>query len=262
MLVAAHVLEVLILIGAPFVLARVLTKRWELPMGIVGVGLLTFIAGQVVQMVIAKLTSAVFSSGSISVPEGESAVWIGAALAGLAAALSDEPLRWLAFRRYLPDHRTARGGLLHGLGHGAGATVLSGALVLWMATLAIVFEGQTFEQLQQSGFEGRSAIRIGMKIMAWWEGDLASVAISTSRELMVLLMHVGLSAAIVRSMLRGGRVWFSVAFVIHALAATGIAWAVQANPGIGPIVAAYAFAGLCGLGLALAAGRSIRAEAL
>lgn len=262
MLVAAHVLEVLLLIAAPWVLARVLTKRWELPIGIVGVGVLTFIAGQVVQMIFAKLTSALFESGAVTIPSGDAAVWVGAALAGLAAALSDEPLRRVAFRRYLPDHLSARGGLLHGLGHGAGATMLSGAMVLWMATLAIAFEGQTFEQLQQAGFEGRSAVRMGMKVMAWWEGDVASVAISTSRELMVLMMHVGLSAAIVRSMHPGGRIWFSVAFVIHAIAATGITWAVQANPGIGPIVAAYAFAGICGLGLALAAGRSMRAEAL
>ena len=71
MLVAAHALEILILIGAPFVIARVLTKRWGLPFGIVGVGLLTFIAGQVVQMLFAKLTSAAFESGAIPIPAGE-----------------------------------------------------------------------------------------------------------------------------------------------------------------------------------------------
>ncbi len=231
-------------------------------MGIVGVGVLTFIAGQIAQMALAKLTSALFSAQILPTPGEESAVWIGAVLAGLAAGLSDEPLRYMAFRRYLPDHRTARGGLLHGLGFGAGATILSGAMVLWMAGLAVVFEGQSFDQLQQAGFEGRSAIRLGMKIMAWWESDVASVMISTSRELMLLLLHIGLSAAIVRSMLPGGRRWFSIAFVIHVLAASAIAWAVTTNTGLAPILICYGFAGICGVGLAIAAGRSIRAEAL
>ena len=267
MLVAAHALEALLLLAGPLVLGRALCRRWNLPLGIVGVGLLTFIAGQVAQMAIAKLTTALFSAGMLPAPSEASVVGVGAMLAGLAAALSDEPLRWMAFRRYLPDHIDTRGGLLHGVGHGAGATILSGAMVLWMAGLAIAFEGSTFEELEQAGFEGRSAVRMGIKIMAWWEGDVGSVAISTARELSVLLMHIGLSAAVVRSMqLRskdgGGRAWFIAAFVIHAIAATGIAWSVEANEGLGPIVVAYAFAGVCGLGLTLAAGRSMRAEAL
>ncbi|MEM9072231.1 MAG: YhfC family glutamic-type intramembrane protease [Myxococcota bacterium] len=255
MLIAVHVLEVVLLLAGPLLLARALARRWSLPFGVFGIGLLTFVFGQVAQMGVAKVFQWAFLNEVLPAPSADTVPLIGAILGGATAALSDEPLRLWAFRRYLADQTNARSGALAGLGHGGAQAMLGGALTLMMATLAIVFRGQNFEDMQQMGFEGRSAIRLGMKVFAWWEESPLSVLRSFAQYVALVAMHIGLSVAVACSLRR--RRLFAMAVLLHGLAATLIAYAVDRTFPAGWSLAIYGGAAVLSLTLGVYAARSV-----
>ena len=245
MLVAAHVLQVVVLIGAPLGLARTLARRWSLPFGVFGIGLLTFVFGQVLQMGLAWTIRRGFEAGALPLPPPASAALVSAILAGLVAALTDEPVRLWALRRYLPTQTNACSGALLGLGHGGGQAMVGGLLVLWMATLALVFQGQTFEDMRQLGLEGRAAVRLGMRVFAWWEQSILDVAAALGREAALVVMHVGLSVAVACAPTRGWR-FFGVAILAHAVASSAVAYAQETMPE--PWIVATTYGGAASLG--------------
>ncbi len=254
MLLTAHAVEVLVLIGGPLWAARTLTRRWHLPFGVFGIGLLTFVFGQVLQMGLAWTFRRSFEVGALPLPPPEAAPLASAILAGLVAALTDEPIRLWAFRRYLPEQTNARTGVLVGLGHGGAQAMLGGLLVLLMATLALLFRGQTFDDMQRLGMEGRAAVRLGMKVFAWWEQSPLDVLAALGREAALVVMHVGLTVAVACTPTRGWR-FFSIAIVAHAVAASGVAY-VAAVPDEWVVATTYGGAAALGALAGLWASRS------
>lgn len=240
-LVVAHGIEVLLLLAVPILLARRIAKgRWR---GAFGLGLLTFLFAELLRIGLAKAGGYAIGSGVDLGLRGEHGPWIAGALAGLSAALTDTGMRVYAFRGWfqrdddadvepLPDRDLAR---LHGLGMGGAQAMLSGVLVLLMATIAIVLEGKTMGEVEAMGFEGRTAIRVGARVYAWWESSPLDAVLAGVGELLMLAMHVGLSAALfvaVRG--RRGRGWglgaaaalaqLVVVTCVSALAATESSW--------------------------------------
>lgn len=259
MLVAAHVLEAVLLVAGPLLAARALARRWQLPMGVFGVGLLTFVFGQVAQMGLAWTFRQGFEGGALPLPPPEAAPLVSAILAGLVAALTDEPIRLWAFRRYLPQQTNPRTGALVGLGHGGAQAILGGLLVLLMATLALVFRGQTFEDMQQLGMEGRAAVRLGMKVFAWWEQSPLDVLAALGREAALVGMHVGLSVAVACAPSRGWR-FFVVAIAAHAVAASAVAYVQSAMPDAWVVATTYGGAASLGVVAGLWASRGAWGE--
>ncbi len=238
MLVAAHVFEIVVLIGGPLWAARVLARRWALPLGVFGIGALTFVFGQVLQMALAWTIRRGFEAGALPLPSTETAPLVSALLAGVAAALTDEPVRLWALRRYLPALTSPRTGALLGLGHGGAQAMLGGLLVLWMATLALLFHGQTFDDMRQLGLEGRAAVRLGMKVFAWWEQSPLDVLGTLGREAAIVVMHLGLATAVACAPSRGYR-YLLVAIAAHAVAGSAIAYAQAAAPDVWGVLTTY-----------------------
>lgn len=278
MIVAAHAVQVLLLCLAPWLLARRLGRRWARPAGLFGVGLMAFIFAEVARIGIARGLTSVFASGSIPLPESPDArTWMSAVIAGVVAALTDEGLRVLALRRWValgataevaeaseakraeeaattggPDART---GVLVGLGHGGGEALLAGVLTLGMAAIAIIGKGRSFEELGEMGFEGRSAVRMGMKVLAWWEASPVDALVSTFQHLSLVGMHVGLTVVVARAVRERRWRWLGLAGGGHAAAATLLSWIADKTPGRWIELAVHVGAAAMGLGLAWWAAR-------
>lgn len=251
MLVAAHVAEVLFLGLGPWLIAWAVARRWARPMTIFRVGLLCFVFAEVARIGMSRAVGALFASGAIPLPADEAALtWTSAILAGVVASLSDQGFRVLALRRWVEPADTRTGALL-GLGHGAGEALLMAILVLGMAAIAIVGRESTFEELEAMGFEGRAAVRIGMKILAWWEKSPADPLLAAGQQLALVLMHLGLGVAVARAVSR--RAWglLALAAVIQAAVATLLSWIAAETPGLGVELAVHAAAALAGVGLAV-----------
>ena len=263
MLVAAHVIQVLLLGLAPWLLARTFARRWERPVAIFGVGLLCFVFAEVARIGIARGLGALFESGALPLPTDETAlVWTSAIVAGVMTSLTDQALRVIALRRWVEptDERT---GALLGLGHGGAEALLTALLVLGMATIAIVGRGSSFDELEAMGFEGRSAVRVGMKVLAWWEASPSDALLAAGQQLALVGMHVGLGIAVARGVGRHGigrgALWLGIAFLVQTVAASLLSWIAAKTPGLGVELAVHGGAAMAGLGLAVLATRRARA---
>ncbi|MCB9612484.1 MAG: YhfC family intramembrane metalloprotease [Sandaracinus sp.] len=255
MLVAAHVVEVLLLGLGPFLFARAFARRWERPLGIFGVGLICFVFAEVARIVIARGLGALFESGALPMPSDETTlVWVSASLAGVVAALTDQGFRVMALRRWVEpcDGRT---GALLGLGHGGGEAMLSAVLVIVMAGIALVGENSTFEDLEAMGFEGRAAVRVGMKVLAWWEASPTDALLAAGQQLCLVVMHLGLSVAVATGLARRASGWVAAAVLLHALVATLLSWIASKTPGLGIELVVHGAAALVGVGFVAAASR-------
>lgn len=261
MLVVAHVIQVLLLGLAPWLFARTFARRWARPIGIFGVGLLCFVFAEVARIGIARGLGALFTSGALPLPTDEAALtWTSAIVAGVVASLTDQALRVIALRRWVEpaDERT---GALLGLGQGGAEALLTALLVLVMATIAIVGRGSSFEELEAMGFEGRSAVRVGMKVLAWWEASPSDALLSAGQQLAIVAMHVGLAMAVARGVGTRAFGWIGAAFVVQAVIASLLSWIAAKTPGLGVELAVHGGAAIVGLGLGLFATRRADAKA-
>lgn len=219
MLLAAHIAEILLLLLLPWGVARAVAHRFELPMGLFGVGLLALIAAEVFEIAAAPLIRTAFEAGWFPMPTRENIPLVEASIAAGVAALAHQSVRWWVFARQVPEHRDLRGAVLVGLGHGAGAAGLTALLVLGLALTAVLGEGATMEDLEALGLSGRTAVKIGLRIYAWWEGSPLDAAQTTLTELTLVAMHVGLSVLVARAV-ETKRWWLGLAAVlIHAAVA-------------------------------------------
>lgn len=221
MLVAAHVLAVLLLLAGPVLVARLVWRRWSLGAGVFGLGLLVFVFAELGRLMAAALSQSLFAAIELA-PSASAAPWIGAVLAGSVAALIEEPLRWLAIRRYL-EPVTRRGGALVGLGLGAGHAGLTGALTLIMGTIAIVTKDMTFEDMTALGVENRAAVKIGLRVFAWWEGSPGEALLLGVEGLGLVLWHAGIGAFVAVGVMSGRRVRLAVAVALQAIFGTLLA---------------------------------------
>lgn len=224
MLVAAHVLEVLLLLFAPILLGR----RWARARGwepsLIWAGLLVFFVADALEIGAAKVIAWAFRSELLPMPGADSAPLVDAFIGGVVGAVLMESSRIYALRSMV-ERPSPAAGVLVGLGQGAGQAAVQGLTVLAMGVIAVVFEGKTFDEMQEIGIEGGAAVKIGLKIFAWWEGEPLDAVLAALRSLALLVLHVGLGALLAAGVrARRAIPAFLGAVVLHALVAGWIVW--------------------------------------
>ncbi len=261
-LVLAHAFEVLLLLAVPIWVAKRIARasagqakqsNWK---GIFGAGVLTFILAEVLRMGLSHAEGYAIGSGWVDLDlRGPNGPLITAALAGVSTALTDQLARLFAFSRWI-DGRRSRIGALHGIGQGGAQAMLSGLLVLWMAGIAIVLEGHTMSEVQSMGFEGRTAIRVGARVYAWWASSPVDALTSGAGELAIVALHVGLSVTVLRAVRTRGWRWLWFALGAQAVLITLVTWIAATSSGwatlgvqVGVALAGFAMVRLAAPGL-------------
>ena len=175
-----------------------------LPWALVGAGMLAFVFAQVMQMGASNMIASLRAGGTLPTPRGESAYYWSYGLIAFFTAISLEPLRALVLHRYTPGYRSQRSAKIVGAGVAAAEGVLTGAIVLMMLVLALVFEGKTIESVEAMGLEGRAAVKVGLRVVAWWEASPGESLYATLGYVFRLVYHLGVTA-LVMTALRGRR---------------------------------------------------------
>ena len=259
--VASYLLSIAGLLLGPLLVGKVLRRRWALPTGAFALGALTFIGAEVLRLASSRAAAVVFAE-TMWAPDEVIATILGAALAGLASAVIEEGLRWWSYRKYLepaanspaadstdqlpaPSH--ARQGALAGLGLGAGHAALLGALMLIMSAIALSSQDMTFQDMQGLGLDAKLALKLGLRINAWWESSPWAVLVSALEMVPVLIFHVGLGSLIAVAVCKSERGWLAVAIGAHFVLAAGLAYGAEATEVARAVeLAALVFATLAG----------------
>lgn len=203
MLLTAFVIEIVLMFGAPVLLAALLQRRWALPWRLVLVGAATFIASQVVHIPLNAGLTVLFQQGWMpKVPTS----WVpafNAVVLGLTAGLCEESARYLVYRFWLKEARSWQQAILFGAGHGGIESIITGLLVLVTVLNAAALRNVDPTTL---GLPADQAAEAARQVAQFWQTPSYLPLLAGAERLMAILFHLS-AAALVLQAFRRGRLW-------------------------------------------------------
>ena len=239
------VLNPLLMISMPILLGILLSARLKAEWRIYGLGMVTFVASQVLHIPFNQwLLNPVLQRLAPEPVGGSAALAIVAILLGLSAGVFEETARLLMLLGPLRKARTWRDGLMFGAGHGGAEAILLGLLSLYsLVQLVALRDADLAATLAPAQVEtARTALTIFWG-MPWYEH-----LIPTLERAFAICLHLGLSILVLQALTRRNWLWFVLAVLWHALVDAAAVFAMQ-TWGVYPAEAMVAIFGLLSLAL-------------
>jgi uncharacterized membrane protein YhfC len=208
-----HLLNGILMIAIPLILAILLSRRWKLGWRILLVGAATFILSQVGHIPFNALMTRLLSRTALVNLSVQEALIFNAVFLGLSAAFFEELFRCGMFRWWLKDAHTWRKGILAGVGHGGVEAVILGGLALFSMfqllalrnmDLSIIFSGATLQAVQDQVLTYWS--------MPWYDSLLGAV-----ERIFTVVVQISLAVIVVQCFIRKQKRWLWLAMGYHAL---------------------------------------------
>ena len=212
-LVIAHLLNAVLMIGLPIGLAVFLIGRWKLGWRLWLAGAATFALSQVGHVPFNLGATALLNRTTLVSlpPEGQLA--FNAAFLGLSAGLFEELFRYGMFRWWLRDARSWRKGVLAGAGHGGGEAIVLGALALWVFLQLAALRGADLSELVVAD----PLSRVQEQVSAYWSTTWFDSLLGALERLFALPIQISLSVLVLQAYVRGRAGWVVLAVGYHAL---------------------------------------------
>ena len=240
MLSAMFVLEILVIVGAPVGLWIVLSggqrERWEL----VGIGALSFVISQLLQLPVNQALGLAQGGG---LTEDWSILPV-AALSGLTTGILVEGTRYVILRFWRTEARSWKQGVAFGAGHGGTQIVLVGLLVLVSFVSMALLRTTDLEELGMPEEMLEDAER---EREAFWATPWYVPLLGVVERLSVFVLQTSFALLVLRSITGGSFGWLAGAIGGHAVMDGGavylgsIGWPLWA---IEVLLLLYALAGL------------------
>ncbi len=231
MLYATLSLEILIMLVLPIAL-WLLVRRWPgVTWGLIGAGVLTFVASQVVHLPLN------WGLGLLTGGRGV-ALWpipLMAAVAGLSAGVCEEVARYLVLRFWRREARSWGQGVAFGAGHGGVESLLTALAVLITFVQMLALRGTDLGAL---GLSGEMLEQAQAQVEAFWATPWYMPLLGGLERAFAITMHIAWSLMVVRSLTHNNLLWLGAAILGHALVdgmAVGLAqsgWALEAVEGV------------------------------
>jgi uncharacterized membrane protein YhfC len=210
MLIAAFIIEILIMIGVPIVLWAYLTKRFNLTMSLVWAGAITFILSQIVHLPLN------YALGLLKGGRGV-ALWplpAMALVAGLSAGVCEEVARYLALKFWKKEARSWEEGITFGAGHGGMESLILGLLVFSTFINMLIMKNGGLERL---GLSGESLLRVKSQIEAFWSVPWYVPLLGGLERIFAITIHLAWTLLVLQSIVRSNILWLFYAILGHTL---------------------------------------------
>ena len=212
--VGVRVLNAGIMVLVPLLGALAWIKRTKTNWRLFGIGVVVFIASQVLHIPfnIFGLSPFLERVGLDTSNGAANLVLISLAL-GLSAGLFEETARYLAYRYWLKDERPCREGVMLGLGHGGVESIIVGVLAFYALAQAFVLHGENlgdYVSLDQIGVAQA-------QLAAYWNMPWHTVLLGAVERVAALCFHVGASVIVLQALKRKNLAWLGMAILWHAL---------------------------------------------
>ncbi|MBJ73518.1 MAG: hypothetical protein CMN31_19700 [Sandaracinus sp.] len=237
-MLAATVVQILVMVGVPLALAALFVRRRALPGLAVLLGAGTFLGSQLVHLPLNLLLTWLGAEAGLNETlTREQAVVSNALVLGFTAAFCEEGARWIALRAALrrrPSWRGFRGALAHGLGHGGVESVVLGGLVV-LTLWGMVMARNTAPRLLGTPDQ---AELVRQQVEAYWATPWPVPLLGAAERLMTMVGHAAFSVLVAFGVVSGQRRWVLLAFLWHwaldglVVLLLGRGWSVTAIEGI------------------------------
>jgi uncharacterized membrane protein YhfC len=204
MLIAALVIEYLIVFGVPVALGWFLWKKMGTPWTLFLIGGVTWVASQVVHMPLNAGLTALFLQTWMPKPPAEWKDAFNSIVLGLTAGVCEETARYLVYRFWLKKARTWRQALMFGAGHGGIEAILLTGL-LGGLTMVSMFVMRDMD-LSGAGFPPEQAVQITQAVAEYWSMPLYMPLLAAAERVMAMVFHLS-AATLVLQVFRRNRLW-------------------------------------------------------
>lgn len=239
MLTAAYLLSVLGMILLPILLVFYVTRRFSLPWKLAFAGGLTFIASQVLHIPVVYGLTALFKSGTLSIPAGWSSLF-NAIVFGLLAGIFEETARWILFSFILKSAKTWEQGLVVGAGYGGTEAVILGVLGLTQVASMIAMRNG---DLSAMGVPPEQLALAQQQLAEFWSAPLYMAFLGLIERAFAICLQISLTIMVLYSVVYQKPAWFWIALLWHALVD---ALSVYLMPITGPLLV-EAVIGVCAM---------------
>ena len=209
MLIAAFVITFSLQILLPFLLGWFFARRMGASWRVFGVGVLTFIASQIVHIPLLGGLTALFQRVDLPASIGASA-WFNPVILGLAAGICEETARFVGFKLIKKRAEPFASGLMLGAGHGGIESILVGLTVATTLVLMLV-GGRSGANLPPSMGQLTS------QVVSGWAAAPLDVFAGLVERVSALTLQVALSVMVWTAVVKRKAIWFWLAILWHAI---------------------------------------------
>jgi uncharacterized membrane protein YhfC len=212
MLSFGFILAILIEILLPVALGIWFARKFGASWKIFGVGVLTFIASQVVHFPMLYGLNLLMPGIAASLPMAAVAV-INAVLLGLAAGICEETARWVGFKLLKARAKSMNAALMAGAGHGGVESIIIGLMVLTNFTIfTIVSSGRG----NQFGLPMELQMSMAQQMFAYISMPWWMPLIGAMERVFAISLHLALSFMVWQAYKNRSWGWFIAAVLWHA----------------------------------------------
>ena len=247
LLILAHGLNGLLMIGMPVALGIYLVRRFKLGWRLWWIGAGTFILSQIGHIPFNAALTQLFVRGLLPAPPDAWKLAFNATILGLSAGLWEELARYATFRWWAKDARSWRKAILLGAGHGGIEAIILGALVLVSFFSMLALRGADLAAVVPAGqLEAAS-----QQIAAYWGATWYDSLLGALERAMSIPVQITLAVLVLQTFTRRQPVWLWLAVLWHAVI-DGTVLIVLANWGMYASEAAVGVFSLLSLGILFA----------
>jgi uncharacterized membrane protein YhfC len=203
MLYVTYPLNALLMIFLPIGLAILLAERLGGRWTVLGIGVLTFIAAQVVHLPLNYGLTVLFRRQILPAPPAAWAPLFNPVVLGLTAGLCEELARYAAFRGPLRRSHRWEDGLMLGAGHGGVEALLLGA-------------GAGLGFLYMVASREADSPALATAVAAYWGVAWYAPLAGALERVSALVLHLGFSLLVLEAVVRRALGWLLAAIAWHA----------------------------------------------
>ena len=208
-----HVLNSLLMLAIPVLLAVFLHNKWKLSWRFWLVGGATFIFSQVLHIPFNSVMTTLLNKTGLANLSPTGAMWFNAIFLGLSAGLFEELFRYVMFRWLLKDARSWRKAVFAGAGHGGVEAIILGGLAL----LAF-FQLMALRNLDLSTvYTGDTLIQAQSQVSAYWSATWYDSLLGFVERLFTVVIQISLAVIVIQAFLRKKWGWVVLAVAYHAI---------------------------------------------
>ncbi len=210
MVYLAYTLQIVMMLGFPIGLWLYLRRKWNASWGLIGAGVVTFVASQVIHLPL---------NGALGLLEGGRgvALWplpLMALVAGLSAGLCEEGARYIVYRFWRKDARAWDKGVVFGAGHGGGESLIFGSVMALSFLSMLVLKVMGLEMLHLSGDE---LTTVQAQVQAFWAVPWYQPLLAGVERAFAMTLQIAFSLLVLRSVVTHNAAWFVAAVAGHTL---------------------------------------------
>lgn len=212
--VILRILNTLLMVGIPCLLAVILIRRGNDGFRPIGIGVAAFVFSQAGHIPFNQFVLLpALEGGGIGLSQSGWKLLVMGIAVGFSAGIFEETARYLSFRFWLNKEPSTLLPIKYGVGHGGIEAFLLGILTLYALIQVLTLGGEG----SLDSFSSEQADLIRAQIFAYWDVPWQHLLLGAWERVSAMIFHIGASLMVYKSVRKKKPSWLAIAVLGHTL---------------------------------------------